>query len=58
MQATASVRPYDIFHRELTVVGTFINPYTHERAVSLLPQMGLEKLRIEGFFARGVPKSF
>jgi threonine dehydrogenase-like Zn-dependent dehydrogenase len=45
--ATASVRPFDIYARELTVIGSFINPYTHERAVNLLPQMGLEKLRIE-----------
>jgi threonine dehydrogenase-like Zn-dependent dehydrogenase len=49
MQATASVRPFDIYARELTVIGSFINPYTHERAVSLLPQMGLEKLQIEAF---------
>jgi L-iditol 2-dehydrogenase len=49
MQATASVRPYDIFSRELTVVGALINPFTHERAVHLLPQMGLEKLRIAAF---------
>ncbi len=49
MQATASVRPYDIYARELTLIGSFINPYTHERAVNLLPQMGLEKLQIEAF---------
>jgi threonine dehydrogenase-like Zn-dependent dehydrogenase len=49
VHATASVRPYDIYARELSVIGTFINPYTHERAVSLLPQMGLEKLQIESF---------
>ncbi len=49
MPATATVRPYDIYFRELTVLGSFINPYTHERAVNLLPQMGLEKLRIEAF---------
>ena len=49
MNATASVRPYDIFSRELTVVGALINPFTHERAVHLLPRMGLEKLRIAAF---------
>ena len=49
MNATASVRPYEIYSRELTVVGALINPYTHERAVHLLPQMGLEKLRIAAF---------
>ncbi len=49
MNATASVRPYDIFSREITVVGALINPFTHERSVHLLPQMGLEKLRIAAF---------
>ena len=49
MSATANVRPFDIYARELTVVGSFINPYTHERAVDLLPQMGLEKLHIVAF---------
>jgi threonine dehydrogenase-like Zn-dependent dehydrogenase len=49
MQATATVRPFDIYARELTVVGSFINPYTHERAVGLLPQMGLEILPLETF---------
>jgi 2-desacetyl-2-hydroxyethyl bacteriochlorophyllide A dehydrogenase len=49
MNATASVRPYDIFSREITVVGALINPFTHERSVHLLPQMGLERLRIAAF---------
>ena len=43
------MRPYDIFQRELTIVGTLINPYTHQRAVELLPQMGLEKLDARAF---------
>jgi len=49
VQATASVRPFDIYDRELTIIGSVINPYTHERAVHLLPQMGLEKLPLETF---------
>jgi len=44
--ATATVRPNEIFARELTIVGSLINPYTHGRAVELLPQMGLEKLKV------------
>lgn len=43
------MRPYDIFNRELTILGSIINPFTHERAVSLLPQMGLDKLTIKTF---------
>lgn len=49
VHATSSVRPFDIYARELTVIGSFINPYTHERAVNLLPQMALETLQIEAF---------
>lgn len=49
MSATANVRPFDIYARELTVVGSFVNPYTHERAIDLLPQIGMEKLSINTF---------
>ncbi len=58
MQATATIRPFDIYARELTVLGSFINPYTHERAVNLLPQMGLEKLQIEAFPLRKFRQAF
>ena len=49
MKTVANIRPYDVFVRELTIIGSVINPYTHGRAVSLLPQMGLEKLDIRAF---------
>jgi L-iditol 2-dehydrogenase len=49
MHAAATVRPFDIYARELTILGTFINPYSHERAVQLLPQMGLEQLKLTTF---------
>ncbi len=49
MEATSTLKPYDVFSRELTILGSLINPYTHERAVNLLPQMGLEKLRLAAF---------
>ncbi len=49
MRTVATIKPYDIFVRELTILGSVINPYTHGRAVSLLPQMGLEKLDIKAF---------
>ena len=41
----ARVRPHEIFAKELTLVGAVINPYTHHRAVQLLPRLGLERLR-------------
>lgn len=46
MDAVARLRPYDVFARELTLIGTVINPYTHERAVRLLPRLGLERLTL------------
>ncbi|PWR15473.1 alcohol dehydrogenase [Micromonospora sicca] len=41
----ARVRPNEIFARELTLVGAVINPYTHHRAVQMLPTLGLDRLR-------------
>ncbi len=49
MPATSAIRPFEVYARELTIVGSFINPYTHDRAVSLLPQMGLDMLHINAF---------
>ncbi len=49
MEATARVRPFDVFVREITIIGSVINPYTHERAVHLLPRMGLEKLAVTAY---------
>lgn len=28
--------PYDVFYRELTIIGSFVNPFTHARAVRML----------------------
>ena len=33
---TASISPYDIYYKELTICGSFVNPFTHARAVDLL----------------------
>lgn len=30
------INPYDVFFRELTIRGSFVNPFTHARAVELL----------------------
>lgn len=46
---TAVIRPQEIFAKELTILGTVINPYTHHRAVELLPSMGLERLDVMTF---------
>jgi L-iditol 2-dehydrogenase len=35
-ETTISVSPFEIFSKELTIKGSFINPYTHEEAISLI----------------------
>ncbi len=45
----AGIRPNEVFSRELTIVGSLVNPYTHERAISLLPQMMLDRLRLGAY---------
>jgi len=32
----AKVSPYDVYYREVTIRGSFVNPFTHARAVDLL----------------------
>jgi threonine dehydrogenase-like Zn-dependent dehydrogenase len=32
------VVPFDIFSKELTILGSFVNPHTHEEAISLVAQ--------------------
>ncbi len=46
VDATASIRPFDVYARELTIVGTFVNARSQERAVQLLLQMGLGDLSV------------
>lgn len=36
--STISISPFDIFSKELVISGSFINPYTHEEAISLISQ--------------------
>ncbi|MDO8684601.1 MAG: zinc-dependent alcohol dehydrogenase family protein [Armatimonadota bacterium] len=50
------IKPYDVFFRELTIRGSFINPFTHARAVNLLAEgkVNVEplishRLRLEDF---------
>ncbi len=41
-QETMRISPYDIFYRELTIVGSFVNPFTHARAVEMLASKQVE----------------
>ena len=43
------IQPQELFVKELTILGTVINPYTHHRAVELLPTLGLDRLDIETY---------
>lgn len=58
MTATATVRPYEIFAKELTVLGTVINPYTQERAVRMLDRLPLDRLPIETVPLSDVHRAF
>jgi len=43
-QTRASVSPNEIYARELTILGTALNPFTHRRAASLVDNLGLDRL--------------
>jgi len=43
--AVSSIRPYDVFIRELSIFGSFVNPFTHARAVAALAS---RRVRPEG----------
>ena len=49
MGAIARIPQFDIFVREITIIGSVINPYTHERAVHLLPRLGLDRMPMTQF---------
>lgn len=34
--AEAAIRPFDIFSKELRIMGSFINPFTHTDAIQLV----------------------
>jgi len=36
--AEACFSPFDVFSKELRIMGSFINPYTHEEAIALIAQ--------------------
>lgn len=53
----ASISPNDVYQRELTILGTALNPYTHRRAVSLLQRLPLHELRTQAFGLDAVPEA-
>ena len=43
---TMEITPYDIFNKELTIRGSFVNPYTHARAVELLASKRIDVMSL------------
>lgn len=39
-----AIPPREIYDKELTIVGSIINPYTHERAVAMLDSLPLDRI--------------
>ena len=44
-QDEISLRPQQVYAKELTILGSAINPYTHARAIELLGELRLDVLR-------------
>lgn len=55
---TAAIKPQEVFAKELTILGTVINPFTHHRAVELLPLLGLDRLGIRTFSLEAHAEAF
>ena len=49
-----SVKPYDIFKKELTIRSSFINPYTFNRSIALL---GLNRINVKELITDIIPLS-
>jgi L-iditol 2-dehydrogenase len=45
----ATIRPNEVYTKELTILGTAINPFTHLRAAGLLERLPLREIRITSF---------
>lgn len=43
-QDRAAIPPYEIYAKELTILGSALNPFTHSRAVELLGEMRFDEL--------------
>jgi L-iditol 2-dehydrogenase len=41
-ETTVDLHPFAVFHKELTICGSFINPHTQQRAIDLLEQGAIE----------------
>ncbi|MBK0419414.1 alcohol dehydrogenase catalytic domain-containing protein [Leucobacter sp. CSA1] len=53
-----ALSPRDVFERELTIVGSVINPYTHGRSVALLERLPLERIPARVFPLEAYEQAF
>lgn len=52
------VKPNEIYAKELTIVGSAINPFTHRRAISLLQRLPLEKFKVSEYAMADFQQAF
>jgi len=43
-EAQWSLKPFDIYRREISLIGSFTNPYTNEAALQLLPALQVDSI--------------
>ncbi len=55
-----TVKPYDIFRKDISIVGSFLNPFTFKTAVELVcsGKIQLNDLDIKSFALRDIQKAF
>ena len=46
-ETVISVSPFEIFSKELTVKGSFVNPYTHEEAIALISKRNKKYIDVQ-----------
>lgn len=56
LDATVSIRPHEVYFKELTIVGSYINPHTFARAIEMLKskKVSIEPFRLKKFPLEGV----
>lgn len=52
LEATATIKPYEIFQKELKLTASYINPYTFDRAIEVL---ALGKVQTDGIITDILP---
>ncbi|MFN3699222.1 MAG: alcohol dehydrogenase, partial [Dictyoglomus sp.] len=54
-----AISPYEIYSKELTITGSFVNPYTNSRALALIEEkrINIEKIISHKFSLREIEKA-